>query len=321
MSKLQLLCVIASAWLAPPLSRASDSHPESTPVLWATPTNEWPSSIWIYKVVRQDFPPAAISNLLEMASFRMSERTNFPSNLATQEEGDLFFTTKDRRRHLSVVPSRGFVQYSDLDAEAPMLDHPQGVPSEDEAYRLALEWLRRLGIDRSQLSTKPGTDQLRIFREVRRHQWTDQKTGRELDEISNRSVDFIRRVDGIEIEGIGPRGGVCIDFGNHGKVCQVEICWRGLEPFKLANTLLAEQIRDLIRRGSVTWNPWKGVTGLNKITVTAVVPTYRGEAYAERQDFMEPYAVVYASLDYGTTNISASCHCPIITGPSLLPHH
>ena len=43
-----------------------------------------------------------------------------------------------------------------------------------------------------------------------------------------------------------------------------------------------------------------------------MTPKYRGGTTSDKPEFMEPYAVVYASLDFGHTNISASCECPII---------
>jgi hypothetical protein len=188
------------------------------------------------------------------------------------------------------------------------------VPTEEEAYNLAVDYLRKFGIDRSQLSTKGDTLQLRIYREEGSQGWFDKVKGTNVTTIISRGVDFIRRVDGIDFNGIGVRGGVCFKFGNNGKIAALEIVWKGLEPFELHKTLSADEMLKIIQSGKgKKWNPrLANQNGIKKITITDVMTYYRGVGGDDEEKFIEPYAVLVASVDYGFTNVIANVECPII---------
>src|SRR6266446_4941111 len=100
---------LASAVFGPARTHFSaEGQPNTTPVIWSAPTNEWPSSVWVYKVVPQTFPPAVISNALQMASFTMLDKTNIPG-WPPPTGNDMFFRTKDNRRYLGVIPSLALI--------------------------------------------------------------------------------------------------------------------------------------------------------------------------------------------------------------------
>ena len=112
-------------------------------------------------------------------------------------------------------------------------------------------------------------------------------------------------MDGVDIDGI-VKGGVFIAFGEDAKIAELEITWRGLEPFQLLPTLTPAQITEEIRLGHAKWRPYlPDFKAMKRMTLTGFTPFYRGQpgdtAPEEQQHYFEPYVIVYASLD-GSTN-------------------
>lgn len=293
-------------------------------MVWTAPTNNWPSSLWTYKVVPQPFSPAVISNLLEMASFTMAGDQSVPGKSGYEKDKipPLYFSSPDEKRHLGIAPSFGYIEYIDLNAEAQPLKLSAGVPTDEEAYPLALDYLRKFGIDRSQLATKPSTNEiygpndLGIRREVRTHGWIDKKTGKDVEDVYRRGIFFVRQLDGVKIDGI-VNGGVFIAFGDNAKIAELRITWRGLEPFELRPTITPTKIMDEIRQGHAQWRPDAPFGPVKRITVTGFEPFYRGQPggadLPEQQRFVDPYVVIYASLgDGGTNDVKCYSKMPIL---------
>ena len=311
------LAILLACCLASGLS-AQAAGSNDVAIIWSAPTNDWPSSLWVYKTVPQIFPSAVISNLLAMAAFTMAE------NLGTNgrwlyDWNDLNFETPDQKRHLWICSTYGYIEYEDLTAESEIEKMSIGVPSEAEAYPLALDYLRKFGIDRSQLATRTSTNDytgktdLGIRRYLRRRGWIDQTTHKEVQDVSQQGIYFVRKVDGVDMDGI-THGGVTIGFGQHAKISELKITWRGLEPFKLLPTFSPAQIMEEIRLGHVKWRPSNpSPNDLKRITGFDLF--YRGQPgdtdIEKQQHYVEPYIVVYASLD-GNTNATLYGELPIV---------
>ncbi|MCI0747837.1 MAG: hypothetical protein L0Y58_20715 [Verrucomicrobia subdivision 3 bacterium] len=60
-------------------------------IAWNAPTNHWPTSLWIYKVVPQEFSPAVISNLMAIGGFTMKDRSKIEGQ--RPDKRLLYFTT------------------------------------------------------------------------------------------------------------------------------------------------------------------------------------------------------------------------------------
>jgi hypothetical protein len=295
-----------------PSQRAS-SITNGFDVTWNVPTNHLPSTLWVYRIVPQTFSSQVISNLMALGSLTMANRTNIEGQLPFKDERLLYFASSERSRYLGIFAPYGWIYYKDRDAEVGPGKHASGVPTEEEASQLALNYLRLFGIDRSQLATREGST-LREFKETGHHGWFDKSKGTNVMEVSLRGVFFVRRVDGIDFSGIGQLGGVHIAFGDNAKVAAVEIVWKGLEPYELHRVLNAEQILDAVRSGSAKWISPPGVpSGVKKITVNEVVTYYRGEEGDSDAKFIEPFALLAASIDYGYTNVPANLECSIIS--------
>jgi hypothetical protein len=295
-------------------SSETPSGTNGVKIIWNVPTNHWPSGLWIYKIVPQNFSPAVISNLMHLGTFTMGNLTNIEGQPPFKDKQLLYFANSDRTRYLGIFPPYGWIYYKDRKAEVAPKKQASGVPSEEETYQLALDYLRLFGIDRSQLATKGDSTQLRTFKEVGHHGWFDKMKGTNVEEVSLRGIFFIRRIDGIDFSGIGPLGGVHISFGNDGKIAGLEIVWKGLEPFELHRTLSSEQMMDAIQRGQSKWkSPIPNPQDIKKITITEVMLFYRGAEGESDEQFIEPFTLLATSVDYGYTNLIANLECSILS--------
>lgn len=192
-------------------------------VIWTVPTNHLPPKVWIYKIVPEEFSPAVISNLIALGSFAPEDRTNIPG----QPPRSVYFTSKDATRRLGVVPTCGWVFYYDSNAEAKGHEMPVGVPDEREAYQLGTHCLQKLGIDPSQLATVGESTELRIAKTAGSRNWHDKALGTNVEQTYMRGVSFIRRVDGIDFDGIAHGGGSMWSLATTGKSRDWRCCGKG----------------------------------------------------------------------------------------------
>jgi len=288
-------------------------------IVWAA-TNHWPSTIWVYKVVPQSFAPVVVSNLMALASFTMADKTNVDGEPPFKDKSMLYFYDKKSRRDLGIYPPYGLIFYKNQKAMALGREIATNIPSQEEAIRLGLECLQKLGIDRDQLAVKENSAELRTARDAQDSGWLDKARGTRFEQITERGIYFIRRVNGIDFDGIS-HGGVYVEFGNQGKIFHLEVNWKGLEPYELHETLTAEQMVEAIRKGRTKWwSPSPNRSGIKKITITKATPLYRGILEDDDQSkFLEPYARLDTTVDYGYTNVAATLECPIISTDTVKP--
>ena len=233
-------------------------------------------------------------------------------NLNGQPPLSQYFKSKDGTRELGIVPTFGFIYYYNPKAEISGIEIATNIPTKEEAYQLGLEYLQKLGVDRSQLATKGDSSELRTARDEGTRGWFDKEKGTNFDQIYSRGICFIRRINGIDFDGIS-RGGVYLQFGNYGKVARLEMNWKGLEPYELHSTLTADQLIAELRNGKGTWLPPGPGPVVKKITIYEVQQLYRGiREDDEEHKFLEPYIRLETHVDNGSTNIVADFDCPII---------
>lgn len=89
--KTTILILIHCVW-AFCLFRA-DAQTNDCEVFWRANTNDWPSSLWVYKAVPQVFAPPVISNLVAMAGFTMADK----DGQARRRRVGLFLSDRDGR--------------------------------------------------------------------------------------------------------------------------------------------------------------------------------------------------------------------------------
>jgi len=284
---------------------------QKTEIVWSAPTNGWPESLWVYKVVRQEFSPAVISNLLALSGFTMKDRTNMLDEPPFEDKTILYFRNADQSKYLGIFPALGWIDYNDRRAEAAShLDPVRGVPNEKEATQLGLKYLRLVGIDIAQIATKPGTDELDLHWEKETIGYVDQGTKKEITLTNRYGVFFNRRIDGINVGGVGLWGGARISFGNDAKVVDLQVCWRNLKPYELRPFPSPAEITKWLRSGQIPLRPTVvGATvgrlaeQIQKLTITKATPLYDGKYQDEMMDFVFPYVRFEAVGDdrLGTT--------------------
>jgi hypothetical protein len=281
-------------------------------IVWSVPTNHLPSSVWIYKFVPQTFSPVVVSNLMALGSFTSNDQTNIQGQPPFKDKQLTYYRNKTGTRELGIFPPFGFIYFYDHGAEAKKHELAVGVPNDAESYQLGLKYLQLLGVDRSQLATKADTSDLRVVRTVETGGWMDKEHGTNFEQTYKRGVYFIRRVNGIDFDGM-VHGGANFEFGNNGKIFRLEMLWKGLEPYELRPTLTSDQLIAGLRAGKGKWLPFAPDSNVQKITITEVQPLYRGFAGDDEDGnkFLEPYIRLQTLIDTGSTNIVADFDCSI----------
>jgi hypothetical protein len=308
--KTLLAVILATCYLVSGVF-AQPAGSNAVQIIWSAPTNDWPSSLWIYKIVPQTFSPAVVSNLVSMISFKIADTTNAIVDTGAGKARVLDFESVDGKSYLQIWPEFGYIEYQDSAAEAPFGQLSAGVPTDEEAYPLALDCLRKFGIDRSQLATRPSTNgytgksDFGIRRLLGTRGWADKKLHKTIHDTNSCGIFFVRRVDGFDVDGI-THGGVTIVFGLHAKISELKITWPGLEPYLLRPTLAPEQIIDRARIGQIRWRPYGPSTDIKKITVFGYDIFYRGQPGQDDlenpQRLVDPYVMIYAACGDGSTN-------------------
>jgi hypothetical protein len=286
-------------------------------VVWNVPaSNTLPSIVWVYKIIPQNFSTAVVSNLMALGPFTMADRTNIVGQPPFKDKRLLYFRDKSGRKELGIFPPIGWIYFKDRNAE-PKKKEVSTVPDDQKTLELGLQYVKRFGIDRSQLATKADGSQLKIVRDVGKRGHVASGSEDQTEEVINRGIFFIRRSDGIDFDGIGTRGGVYLNLGNDNKLARLEIVWKGIEPLHLYKTLAAKEIVSLIQSGKTKWDrsmpDWSSV---KQITITDCVPYYRGVLGDDvEQKVIEPYAELAVTVD---NNDTARLECPIL-GDRLKP--
>jgi hypothetical protein len=279
-------------------------------ITWSTPTNRLPEKLWVYKVIPQNFSEAVVSNLMSLGSFTIRDRKKVSPYLHEEDSGTLFFgDLEGTQKHLAICPKLGYVEFHDGKAASSSQLHPViGVPDQDETMRLGLKYLRLVGIDISQIATKPGSLDLDVRYQRETLAYTDQKTKEEIALTNVFGVWFARSIDGLKVGGYG---GMDVSFGNNAKVTDLRLCWRNLVPFELHDCPSMPQITDWIKSGQIRLRVEKTgemirLSDLKKLTVVKATPLYYGKNEDEPADFVFPYVdcQAVAESEKGTNTVS-----------------
>jgi hypothetical protein len=313
---ISLFCV--TNCLAQPLSELGRRF-EPSPDLdlaWHAATNDWPATLWVYRVVPTQFLPKTVSNLMALGSFTERDRDQTRSlNPIFDRPSAMKFRSVDQTRELGVFPNLGWIEYSD--SKAVVSRGIAGVPKDEaKALKLAVKYFKKLGIDRSELAAKPHSSALQpsyILGEISTYTTNKIRT----TSINRRGVMLARAIDGVSFLGKGTRDGCSIEFGNHARISQIRLLWRNLKRERLYPTATPETLIKWIREGKAGWEPppadrftdWPAV---KKLTITKITAYYFGNRHFEIQDWVYPYATLEAIADTGNTNMTVYLHCPIL---------
>jgi hypothetical protein len=291
-------------------------------VFWAASTHGVPKTLWVYKVVPQHFPFAAISNLMALGSFTFKDEQRGHRDISPTNEDTLFFFDKKRGCNLTIIPSRGEITYWDDSARPNHWDKIRhenepvlGVPDEATAQKLGLKFLRQFGIRPADLA-QIGHGHLLTFGKKQTRSYFDRATGKYIEnEVTSCGVFFNRRLDGINFAGTGIGGGAEIDYSNHAKLAEFRLLWRNVQPFERHAIATPDEILQWIRDGKAVMTHKNPVNpgDVKKLTITAISPLYMGASGDETQDFVYPFAQLEAVADLGGTNVNIQLYCPILS--------
>jgi len=287
-------------------------------IVWNAPTNHWPTNLWIYKVLPQQFAPTVVSNLMAIGGFSAKDRTNIQGQPPFKDKGLSYFANKERTRHLGIFPPLGWLYYRDERAAALGQTRAKGVPTEADAIELARKYMDMLAIDRSQLVTKDGSTNLLAFGNLEERNWIDKRTGEQVREVIVRGVSFVRRIDGIGMTGRGSDGGFGIRFASEAKVAGMELLWRNLQRHESRKSLAPAQVMERIQQGQAKMVPMAAIdpSKAKELTIKKVVPYYLGESGDSPQAFVFPFAALECEVETDNGgSVGVVLKCPILEGP------
>ena len=298
------------------LTNESSAVFKDTDIVWAASTNDWPTHLWTYKVIPQVFSDAVISNLMAVGSFTSKDRTNISNYIDTKDQVIFYGNLEGTMKHLAICPALGFIEYHDGTAKsASQLKPIAAVPDQDETTRLGLQYLRLIGIDVSQIATKADSCDLDLHWERQTIDYVDQQTKTEVTLTNGYGIFFLRRIDGVNVAGIGLNGGAYLSFGNNGKLADLQMSWRNLKPYELNDCPPPQQITEWLRSGHITLHSLSSAAidyaRIQKLTIIKATPLYTGKHYDEPLDVVSPFARFEAVAEEGTNTASLWFESPL----------
>lgn len=279
----------------------------SCPIIWKV-TNQLPSHVTVYRIAEVLLAHSAISNALSIASFK-------PINLVrTGDKSMMLFQDNPDRTHMSrflkILPSQGLIDY--YNAKANQLNGT-GVPSFDEAEKLAVAYFVRLGGDTNQVAAKPWRRTEQTVTSL------EHQGGRETNKVvSVRGVFLFREIDGIQ----EPGSSFWIDFASNAKPFMFNFIWPALELVKRHKAGSQSEVINWINAGlavipkSATYAPESSPdksarTPTEKLVITKAELYYSEPVGPNRELF--PFAQLeVVAQGAGTNQTNFIIQCPLI---------
>jgi hypothetical protein len=275
-------------------------------VIWAAPTN-LPASVKIFAVVPTKFSPNTISNLLQIAELTPKNKTRSTQDGVLGGKDVLVYANKKDTRHLDIIPSQGTIGLGieGTIAQIPK-EIPLGVPDDKEALRLALDILKQIGINQSELATNAnGKIQPTYSEESVLHK--DKPSGLLVTNVVSREIDLRRQIDGLPVWGTA---GISMKFGNEGKLAYLSAVWRAIKPDKDCLVPDAAGFTSRIKSGRVLIRSEQANATYKKLTVTKASLYYWESSGSEPQTYIYPFAVLEAKTDLQRENSNVQLFVP-----------
>jgi hypothetical protein len=291
-------------------------------IIWAAPTNQSRTALWVCRVAPGTFSGKIVSNLMTLGSFTMHDEQKWQRKISEINNDPLLFANQSNTCNLLIVPEQGRIEYWDGYAPANHWDRTNhlweqvaGVPDDAKVKKLGLKLLKQFGIRSTDLA-QDADGHLITFRENQIRGYFDRRRGKYIDdEVIARGVNFDRRIDGINFAGIGVGGGCEIMFGNHAKIADFKLVWRNLQPYERYPVASPDEIIQKILDGQavLTHKNIVDPADVKKLTITDCSPLYMGASGEQSQDLVYPFAKIEAVADVGNTNIEIELYCPILS--------
>jgi hypothetical protein len=274
-------------------------------VVWS-PTNELPKGLWTYTLAPQEFPAAAISNLMSALGFNWSNRTKF-SDSHLKDKNLLFFADKKQNwtRYLEIAPTLGWIEYHGTPDNTAATN---GVPDKPELERLAREIIFQLGIDSASL-----TDEHVGYEGVR---GPLSKSGQgSTANLVSRGISFARRIDTARFGGMPSFMAI---FGAHARLQSLAVSWPKLQPRIAYFALTPDDLVKLIKSGHATFPRQscgiEDAESVTRLTVTDAGVIYTNQRPDGQLELSAPYVNLRIKVDTGGLNATEFfLQCPALS--------
>jgi hypothetical protein len=278
-------------------------------IRWSDSATLSSPSATVYRVTPINFSPTVISNIMSLTGFSWRERKKFPGGW--REGNALYFADADENRYLGFVPTFGYIYYNNSAAIAGPGQRVSGVPSEEKALQLALGIVDELGIDQSQLATRPNSDEPRYTRALRTMGQRDPSQGKLVTSVIARELFLIRTLGGVECNGVGFSGGIFLSFGNEGQLARLEMIWRNVSPARQEPVASREQLATWLRNGKCVIRSLE-TYDIRKLSITGITPYYFEYQAGVPQEYIYPYTSLQAEAEMPATNETIRICCPLL---------
>lgn len=288
-------------------------HPfknESLAVNWAVPTNAIPEFLSVFKVSPAQWNQGFLSNVIAIGDFKDPARS-FKALRPAMRGSDARYTDEalqGARTSIILNPSIGRVLYYREGVVALPTQPVQGVPSEEEALRLALEFFSKLELPTAELRRRPGTQNVYYTRDVT----TRSTYGSREKKVIARGLYLVRGIDGFGVDGVGTCGGMSIRYGNHGQIAEMELVWPRVHSPSSVPVAQTNQILSRIREGKATIATDYEPREIRSLTITNATIWYFGSKGPPVQRSMEPFLSLDGIAKVREQHVPVRVNCPII---------
>lgn len=312
MKKTILLILFQMLWVAgfsqslpPEMNRGIFFHPTNLVVHWKAAKHPWPERLWVLQMVPAQFSPTTISNLMALGPFTDKDKTDHGTN-------DTVFSNSSGT--LIITHTMGVIEFHASDTYD-LKRLRKNVPETNQLFRLATNFLPKLGISLSEVATDgTGKPEFTHINDMGSIFYNPMFTN-----ITARDVFFHRASDGVKFLPGGAGGEIY--FGENGKIVQMRLMWPTYKPDKLYFTATPKKIiqwvregRAMQRRASDNSNVFDW-TKAKSLTINKAAAYYYGQLISEEPVFpcwVRPLAELWGTVDIGKTNIPVDIICPLI---------
>ena len=282
-------------------------------VEWRLPTS-LPASLNSYKVGTVKWSSQFLSNIVALGEFKSPQM--ILGQLAPALKGHDVMVTDDApqnsRKTIVANPSRGRIYLVQEGVKALPRDAVEGVPTEERVLESALSLLAMLGISKDELRRKPNTGDIFVMRDVTTHTRRDKATGTMSKRVIARGAFLFRQVDGIGIAGRGMCGGLHINYGNHGRIAELELVWRNIHSSRSVPTVDTNQLAKWLRQGKGAIETEEDPSAITGLTITNATVFYFGNNGSDYQSRMLPFVNLGAIAEVGGKSVNVSVNAPIV---------
>lgn len=291
-----MLAELAAIAAGPPLLDFCQPYNGSaTEVIWKAPSNGLPATVRAFKVVPTRYAPDAISNLLQLAGLNEQNRERQTQAGVLQGKDVLTFGNVEGTRHLDIIPSEGTIAFTHIGVIVTAAKEAvTGVPGTNEALQKAFSFLPILGIAKSEVATnlpgKPIPYTLLEETEFRKNK----AAGIFVTNVVGRGVTLYRQIDGIPVWGTA---GVFALFGNEGRLANLAVTWRRIEPRGVCRVPTAGEFTARVRSGGALIRKAEAGASFKRLTIEKVDLYYWESDGSEHQTGIYPFTVLETVTD------------------------